>query len=72
MPKGMLFECKLGMDSILDIDHLENHGASDGIAVEGRPVHLYGVQSDNENSYGRRFGGPAFFAFGGGVGCLHA
>ncbi len=45
---------------------------NDWLAVEGRPVHLYGVHSDNENSYGRRFGGPAFLAFGGGVGCLHA
>lgn len=62
---------KLGDDSVLSTEHLENHGTADGLAVEGRPVHLYGVQSDNENSWGRGIAGEAFLAFGGNIGCLH-
>lgn len=66
-----LSERNLGSDSVMDTEHLENHGTADGLAVEGRPVHLSGVQSDNENSYGHRVGGHAFLSFGGCVGCLH-
>ena len=72
MPSKALSARKLGSDSVLETEHLDDHGTADGLAVEGRPVHLYGVQSDNENSYGRRLGGQAFFAFGGNIGCVHS
>ena len=72
MPSKALSAAKLGLDSVLETEHLDDHGAADGLAVEGRPVNLYGVNSDNENSYGRRFGGQAFFAFGGNIGCVHS
>jgi len=72
MPKGTLFASKLGSDSILETEHLDDHGTADGLAIEGSPVNLYGVHDDKENSYGRRFSGQAFFAFGGNVGCMHA
>ncbi|HAS84985.1 MAG TPA: hypothetical protein DCS23_02870 [Candidatus Yonathbacteria bacterium] len=72
MPKGTLFASNLGLDSVLDTEHLDDHGTADGIAVDGRPVNLSDVSADNENSYGRRLSGQAFFAFGGNVGFLHA
>ncbi|MFZ2303207.1 MAG: hypothetical protein WAV98_00250 [Minisyncoccia bacterium] len=72
MPSKALSEKKLGSDSILETEHLDDHGTADGLAVEGCPVNLYGVHSDNENSYNRRFGGQAFLDFGGNIGCVHS
>lgn len=61
----------LGDDTVLETDHLGNHGCPDVLALNGAPVCLYGCNMDNENSSGRRVGGNAFFAQDGGVGCIH-
>lgn len=71
MPSKALSAGKLGVDQVLETDHLDNHGTADGLAVEGRPICLYGMQSGNEDSWGRRIIGEAFFATGGNIGCLH-
>jgi len=61
----------LGADTVLETEHLENHGCPDVLAFNGAPVCLYECKMDNENSSGRRVEGQAFFAPDGGVGCIH-
>lgn len=71
MSKKTLSANKLGDESVLDTEHLEDHGSPDGISVDGKDVFV-NARSDNENSYGRRFGGQAFLAIGGNIGCVHS
>lgn len=70
MPSKALSAGKLGVDQVLETDHLDNHGTADGLAVNGTDVFV-NAHCDNENGYGRRIAGPAFFAIGGNIGCLH-
>lgn len=62
----------LGIDSVLETDHLENHGSPDIFAVGGHEITAYGCRISNENPYGRTVGGHTFFTPGGGVGCFHS
>lgn len=62
----------LGPDCVIGTDHLDDHGAPDGLSVDGRDVVAYGCRISNENPYGRTVGGPTFFTSGGGVGCFHS
>lgn len=71
MPSKALSEKKLGPDSVLETEHLDDHGTADGLAVNGTDVFV-SARSYNENVYGRTFAGQAYFAFGGNIGCLHA
>lgn len=71
MPMKTLFASKLGMDSVLETEHLDDHGSPDGISVNGTDVFV-NARCDNENGYGRRIAGQAFFAIGGNIGCVHS
>lgn len=60
----------IGEDGVVDTEHLDNHGAPDGISINGSPVCAYGVSAMNEGS--RHFGGNTFVGFGGAIGCIHS